>query len=83
MFHVSQLKKCLFDADTVIETHQPEVRPNLTCPENPVKILDMKEKVLRTKMIKYVKVLWSGQTEREATWELEEYMKKKHPELFS
>ena len=57
VFHMSQLKKCLSDADTVIETHQPEVRPNLTCPENPVKILDTKEKVLRTKTIKYVKVL--------------------------
>ena len=46
VFHVSQLKKCLSDTDTVIETHQPEVRLNLTCLEHPVKVLDTKEKVL-------------------------------------
>jgi hypothetical protein len=29
-----------------------------------------------------VKVLWSQQTEREATWELESHMREKYPELF-
>ena len=33
-------------------------------------------------MIRYVKVQWTNQTEREATWELEEEMRAKHPELF-
>ena len=61
--------------------HQPEIRPNLTFPEKPKRILDRKEKGLRNKTIKYVKVLWNDQTE-EATWELEEQMKQGHPELF-
>ena len=30
VFHVSQLRKCLSNADAVIDTRQPEVRPNLT-----------------------------------------------------
>ena len=64
-----------------IDMHQPEIRPNLTLPEKPKRILDRKEKVLRNKTIKYVKVLWNDQTE-EAIWELEEQMKQKHPELF-
>ena len=34
VFHVLLLKKCLTDADAVIDSHQPEVRPNLTCVEN-------------------------------------------------
>ena len=33
VFHVSQLRKCLSDVDTVIDTHQPEVQPNLTVQE--------------------------------------------------
>jgi hypothetical protein len=37
---------------------------------------------MRRRMIKYVKVLWTNQSEREATWELEEQMRKKYPELF-
>ena len=61
--------------------HQQEIRPNLMLPEKPKRILDRKEKVLRNKMIKYVKVLWNDQTE-EATWEMEDQMKIKHPELF-
>ena len=30
IFHVSQLRKCLSDANTVIDMHQPEIQPNLT-----------------------------------------------------
>ena len=81
VFHVSQLRKCLSDADAVIDTHHPEIQPNLPIQEQPVRILDYKEKVLRNKTIKYVKVLWNEQTE-EATWELEDAMRQKHPELF-
>ena len=66
VFHVSQLRKYLSDADAVIDMHQPEIQPNLTVKEQPVQILDYKEKVLRNKMIRYVKVLWKEQTE-EAT----------------
>ena len=57
VFHVSLLKKCLTNTDTVIESHQPEIQPNLTCVKKPMKILDRKEKVLRTETITYVKVL--------------------------
>ena len=59
VFHVSQLRKCVADPDAIVETHQPEVRPNLTVAEHPVKILDHAEKALRNKVIPYVKVLWS------------------------
>ena len=82
VFHVSQLRKCVADPDAVVETHQLEVQPNLTVTEHLVKILDHAEKALRRKVIPYVKVLWSDQTEREATWETEESMRHKYPELF-
>ena len=65
----------------MIDTRQPEVPPNLTIQEQPVRILDRKEKLLRNKTLKLVKVLWSKQTE-EATWELEDSLHQKHPELF-
>ena len=82
VFHVSQLRKCISNPDAVIETNQPEVQPNLTIPERPVRILDHAEKVLSRKTIPVVKVLWSGQTEREATWETEDSLKRRYPELF-
>ena len=83
VFHVSQLRKCLSDPDAVIEASQPEVRPDLTIPERPVKILDCAEKVLRRKTIPVVKVLWSGQAGREATWETKKSMRQQFRKLFT
>jgi hypothetical protein len=37
---------------------------------------------MHNRTIKYVKILWSNQTEREATWELESTMRNKYPDLF-
>ena len=82
VFHISQLRKCVSDPDAVIDTNQPEVRPNLTIAERPLKIIDEMERHLRNKTIKFVKVQWSGQSEREATWETENSMRQKYPELF-
>ena len=50
--------------------------------EKPVKILDTKEKVLRTKIIPMVKVLWRNHALEEATWEMEFDIKENYPELF-
>ena len=75
VLHVSQLRKCISNLDTMIETNQPEVQPNLTVSERPVRILDKVKKTLRQKTIPVVKVLWSDQTEWEATWETEESMR--------
>ena len=74
--------KCLAEKDAVIDMHQPEIKSNLTLPEQSKKILDRKDKVLRSKVVKLVKILWNDQTE-EATWELEDAMRRKHPELFN
>ena len=82
VFHILLLKKCIADADTMLNTCQPKVQPNLSYAKQPIKILDRKEKELRTKTIKYVKVQWSGHEERKAIWELEDTMKQKNPELF-
>ena len=81
VFHVSQLRKCLSSPESVLVVHPPDLRPNLSYEEKPVRILDQKEKVLRTKTIRYVKMLWNEQTGK-ATWELKDEMKKKYPELF-
>ena len=83
VFHVSQLRKCVSDPEAIVSTHQPEIQPDLSTIERPIKILDRIDKVLRRKVIPFVKVLWSGQSEREATWEPEDEMRQKYPELFN
>ena len=69
VFHVSMLRKCLSDAMSVVNLEDIEVHDGVTYEEQPVRILDTKEKVLRNKIIRLVKVLWQHHGVEEATWE--------------
>ena len=44
--------------------------------------MDVMNKVLRRAVVKLVKVQLSNHSIREATWELEEDMREKNPQLF-
>ncbi|KAL5537390.1 hypothetical protein UlMin_045543 [Ulmus minor] len=55
---------------------------DLTYQEQPVQILDRKDKALRNKVIPLVKVLWRNHKVEEATWEREDEMRAKYPHLF-
>ncbi|XP_060973870.1 uncharacterized protein LOC133039087 [Cannabis sativa] len=57
VFHVSMLRKYVSDAMHVMSYEMLELQPDLSYDEQPVQILDRKEKVLRTKTISLVKVL--------------------------
>jgi hypothetical protein len=82
VFHVSMLRKFLRDPYHQIEMEPIVVQQDLTLECRPVRILESSERVMRKRSIKYIKVLWTNQSEREATWELEELMQQKYPELF-
>ena len=82
VFHVSMLRKYVPDPNHVVELGPLQFREDLSYEEQPVKVVDRKEQVLRRRIIPYVKVQWSNHSEREATWELEEIMKVKYPQLF-
>jgi len=82
VFHVSMLRKYLKDPEQRIEAESVNIEQDLTVKYRPVQILGFSERVMRNRTIKYVKVLWTDQTGREATWELEDYMRKEYPELF-
>ena len=83
MFHVSMLRKYLRDPEHAIPLEPLSIEQDLTFESRPVKILEESERVLRNKTLRYVKVLWSHQTEREATWELESRMREQYPDLFT
>ena len=59
-----------------------QIQENLSYEEIPIKILDHKEQVLRTKTIPIVKVLWRNHSAEETTWEAEEEMRQKYLNLF-
>ncbi|XP_073016620.1 uncharacterized protein [Primulina eburnea] len=82
VFHISMLRKYIANPSHVLRYESLELLPNLSYDEIPVQILDRKVKVLRNKEIGLVKVLWRNQVIEEATWEPEEEMKQRYPNLF-
>jgi hypothetical protein len=57
IFHISMLRKYITNPDVVVEYELLEIHEGLTYVEEPVKIMDKEEQVLRTKTIPIVKVL--------------------------
>jgi hypothetical protein len=82
VFHVSTLRKYVHDPSHVISYEPLQIQENLTYEERPIQILDHKEQQLRTKTIPLVKVLWRNHGMEEASWELEQDMKNRYPDLF-
>ncbi|KAL8107856.1 hypothetical protein AgCh_024313 [Apium graveolens] len=74
IFYVSLLKKYNADASHVIELEPVEIQPDLSYMEQPVRILDRKERTLRNKVVLLVRVLWRNPIVEESTWELESEM---------
>ena len=83
VFHVSMLRKCQLDATPVVDLEDIEIQDGATYEEQPVKILQTKEKVLCNKVIRLVKVLWQHHGVEEATWEPELEIGEKYPHLFA
>ena len=82
VFHVSMLRRYVSDPSHIIPPQPLEINPDLTYDEVPVTILDWKDKVLRNKTVRMVKVLWRNHSVEEATWETEERMQDMYPRLF-
>ena len=81
IFHVSQLRKCLRVPTKVVDMEKLQLEPNLVYPEHPIKIVDHKTRVTRNQISHFYKVQWSNHSEREATWEPEDFIRNKCPEL--
>ncbi|KAL6322865.1 hypothetical protein AAG906_020891 [Vitis piasezkii] len=82
IFHVSTLRKYIYDPFHVVELEPIQISEDLTYEEVSFHIVDVMDKVLRHVVVKLVKIQWSNHSIREATWELEEEMREKHLHLF-
>ncbi|KAL0556882.1 hypothetical protein IC582_005399 [Cucumis melo] len=82
VFHVSMLRKYVPDPSHVVDYEPLEIDENLSYTEQPVEVLAREVKTLRNKEIPLVKVLWRNHRLEEATWEREDDMKSRYPELF-
>ncbi|GJR54061.1 putative reverse transcriptase domain-containing protein [Tanacetum coccineum] len=81
-FHVSNLKKCLADASLHVPLDDIKIDKTLRFVKEPVEIMDRKVKSLKRGKIELVKVRWNSKRGPEFTWECEDYMKSKYPQLF-
>nr|GFC20670.1 putative nucleotidyltransferase, ribonuclease H [Tanacetum cinerariifolium] len=83
VFHVSLLRGYKYHPLHVVSYPLDQIRKDLSLAEEPEKILDSHERVMRNKTISFVKILWKNHPEREATWETEESMRESYPRFFS
>jgi hypothetical protein len=83
VFHVSQLKKCLRVPEEQLLVEGLEVQEDLTYIEKPTQIIETADRVTRRKTIRMCKVRWGHHSEEEATWEREDDLMAKYPELFA
>ncbi|KAI3462335.1 hypothetical protein Pfo_018998 [Paulownia fortunei] len=82
VFHVSILRKYIANPSHILKNEPIELKAYLSYDERPAEILLREVKQLKNKKIPLVKVLWRNQSTEEATWEMEDDMKAKYPELF-
>ncbi|GJX80533.1 putative reverse transcriptase domain-containing protein [Tanacetum coccineum] len=81
-FHVSNLKMCLADASLHVPLDEIKVDKTLCFVEEPVDIMDREIGSLKCSKISLVKVRWNSKRGPKFTWEREDYMKSKYPQLF-
>jgi hypothetical protein len=62
------LRKYIRDPKLKIEADPIIIQHDLTMDAQPVCVLEFFECVMRNRTIKFIKILWSNQTEQETTW---------------
>jgi hypothetical protein len=73
VFHVYQLKKCLRVPDRTIDVVD----------ENPIQVLDQKDRITQKRTLKFYKVQWNQHIEDEATWETQDFLEKIFPRFLA
>nr|GEW06231.1 hypothetical protein [Tanacetum cinerariifolium] len=74
--------KCLADASLHVSLDEIKVDKTLRFVEEPVEIMDREVKSFKRSRILLVKVCWNSKRGHEFTWEREDFIKSKYPQLF-
>lgn len=75
IFHVSMLKKCIGDPESILPIEGLCMKDNLSNEDVSVQILDREVKKSRNKKVVSIKVLWKYYLVEGATWDVEADMK--------
>ena len=82
VFHISMLRSYTPDPAHVVDCGQIEIDTDETFEEGPVCIVNSRDRVLRRKTVRLVRVLWRHCGVEESTWEREDTMRATYPFLF-
>ena len=82
VFHISMLRKYIPDPAHVVDWGHIEFDTDGTFDEEPVRIVDSRERVLRRKTVRLVRVLWRHCGVEESTCERDDTMQTTYPFLF-
>ena len=75
VFHVSMLRRYRSDPSHILQAQPLELKYDTSYEEESIAIVARETKVLRTKIIPLLKVLWTHHGSEEATWGREEDMR--------
>ncbi|GJT95667.1 putative reverse transcriptase domain-containing protein [Tanacetum coccineum] len=78
----ANLKKCLADANLHVPLDEIKIDKTPCFVEEPVEIIDREVRSLKRSKISLVKGRWNSKRGPEFTWEREDHMKSKYPQLF-
>lgn len=82
VFRIAMLKKNIRDESHTIPNYMKlNIQPDATYEEEPIKILDKQDKIIRRKVRSLVKVIWNKRGNEETSCEKED-IKKEYPHLF-
>ena len=85
VFHVSQLRKCIRDSDSVIDPSEQfklEISPSLSTVQQPIRVLDSEVRRIRSKNVPLVKIQWT-ENPNDCTWETRESIERSFPGFLS
>ena len=82
VFHVSMLQKYTPDPAHVVDWGQIEIDTDGTFEEGPMCIVDSRDRVLRRKTVRLVRVQWRHYGVEEYMWECDDTMRATYPFLF-
>ncbi|GKB75917.1 hypothetical protein Tco_0942812, partial [Tanacetum coccineum] len=81
-FYMLNLKKCLADANLHVPLNEIKIDKTLYFVKELVEIMDREIRNLNRSKIPLVKGHWNSKRSPEFTWEREDHMKSKYPQLF-
>nr|GEX50685.1 hypothetical protein [Tanacetum cinerariifolium] len=76
-----ELRKCLADANVHVPLDEIKIDKTLHFVEEPIEIMDREVRSLKRSKISPMKVHWNSKRGPEFTWEREDHMKSKYPQL--